>query len=460
MPTQLFHPSPEATTPACGCASIAPAVAHVTIQLTFGGELQDYDVAMRRQLRSELAQRLQIDRNAPQLDRSVRENMLVEGRFDACIDLPLSVLATSEEHPHTLAEEIASWEGQELGGKTLLEAIVRPDFPACAREYDPAAAWWLALLSGLAYREKEFAARHLEFDGFSKVTFFDVNGTQGYLAQHPGMGGHGPFAVLAFRGTEVDIKDILTDLRISQRRISCDDHTAHEGFLSALDEVWSAPRPPQWDGKKISVGWFGHDGVEQALDAIEVHGPLFMTGHSLGGALATLAAYRRPPAALYTFGSPRVAGKDLARHLNGEQGINAWRVVNSTDIVPRVPPPLGYRHVGHLVYLTFEGSVARYRTGILALGRFVFEMYVKLGMIALAWLPKSLTRFRNPGVFGNHKITEYIRKLEGNLPLAALSAEQAAALTTTTDGEISPARPPLTLLADDASDLGSLRRAA
>lgn len=454
MVTRIFDPTQETQSAACGCASTSPAETSVTIQLTFSGGPEEYDVAMRRQLRAELAERLQLDRAAPQPDRAARENMLADGRFDVLVDLPLAALITSEDHPHTLAEEIASWEGRELAGKTLNEAIVRPNFPACARDYDPAAAWWMALLSGLAYREKEFAARHLDFDGFTKVTFFDVNGTQGYLAQHPGMGGHGPFAVLAFRGTENDIKDILTDLRIAKRRTRCDEggHTAHEGFLSALDEVWSVPRPPQWEGKRISVGWFGHDGVEQALDAIEVNGPLFMTGHSLGGALATLAAYRRPPAALYTFGSPRVAGTDLAAHLNGEQGLNVWRVVNSTDIVPRVPPPLGYRHVGKLVYLTFDGSVAHYRTGLLALGRYLFEMYVRLGMIVLAWLPKSLTRFRNPGVFGNHKITEYIRKLEGNLPMASLTAEAA--------GQLATAPSPRDKLASEPATTGVMSKAA
>ena len=416
MQTRLFDPSLEQADPACGRVGSAPLANCVTIQLTFSGAAADYDIALRRRLRSELAERLKLELSSLRPGRAARDNMLVDGRFDVYVDLPKEVLAASDERPHALADEIAGWEGGELAGLTLNEALVRPDFPTCAREYDPAAAWWLALLSGLAYREKEFAARHLELDGFSKVTFFDVNGTQGFLAQHPGMGRHGPFAVLSFRGTENDFKDLLTDIRIAKKRVRCDGHTAHEGFVSALDEVWSAPSPPQWEGKRINVGWYGYDGVEQALDAIEARGPLFMTGHSLGGALATLAAYRRPPAALYTFGSPRVAGTDLAAHLNGEAGLNAWRVVNSTDIVPRVPPPFGYRHVGNLVYLTFEGGVAQYKSGLKALGRYVFELYCRLGMLALSLLPRSLTKLRTPGVFGNHKITEYIRKLEGNLP--------------------------------------------
>jgi hypothetical protein len=408
---------------------------------TFEGQPAEYDIAMRSQLRGELAQRLKLQRTDLQPSRLARQNVFVPERFDVAVELPLAAAAGREVE---LAAEIASWEGAELAGKPLAEAMVRPDFPACSRDYDPAAAWWLALLAGLAYQDKEMAARHLEFDGFTKVTFFDVNGTQGFLAEHAGMGPHGPFAVLSFRGTENDFRDVLTDIRVSKKRIRCDGLSAHSGFVEALDEVWSAPPPPQWDGKRIRIGWYGFDGVEQALNAIDVEGPLFMTGHSLGAALATLAAHRRRPAALYTFGSPRVAGTDLAKHLNGEDGLKAWRVVNSTDFVPRVPPPFGYRHVGKLVYLTFEGQVAHYRTGLKALGRFAFELYCRLGMLLLALLPKTFTKIRTPGVFGNHKITEYIRKLEGNLPALTPPAGQA--------DQASPSLAALAMESDDRDD--------
>ena len=54
------------------------------------------------------------------------------------------------------------------------------------------------------------------------------------------------------------------------------------GFRTALEDVW-----PE---------------LETVLD--KVAQPIFYTGHSLGGALAMLAASRRPPLALYTFGAP------------------------------------------------------------------------------------------------------------------------------------------------------------
>jgi hypothetical protein len=81
--------------------------------------------------------------------------------------------------------------------------------------------------------------------------------------------------------------------------------------------------------------------------------PVFFTGHSLGGALAIVAASLvavEPgvQVVVYTFGSPRTGGAkffdDYALRLGG----STFRLINGTDIVPTVPPPLsgGYRHVG------------------------------------------------------------------------------------------------------------------
>ena len=64
---------------------------------------------------------------------------------------------------------------------------------------------------------------------------------------------------------------------------------------------------------------------------------MYFTGHSLGGALAILAATLISPTrhgAVYTFGAPRVANYKFFFGLK----MPIFRVVNSADIVPRVPP--------------------------------------------------------------------------------------------------------------------------
>ena len=67
---------------------------------------------------------------------------------------------------------------------------------------------------------------------------------------------------------------------------------------------------------------------------------IFVTGHSLGGALATLAAadlaVAQIPAATYTFASPRVGDPAFAIEFN-KSVPTCWRVVNTEDIVTTVP---------------------------------------------------------------------------------------------------------------------------
>lgn len=131
----------------------------------------------------------------------------------------------------------------------------------------------------------------------------------------------------AFRGTERDGRDILRDLRALpwwDRRLGW----CHAGFLKGVRRIWPA--------------------LVVALGAHE--GPVVFTGHSKGGAEATVAAAMmtlagKRPAALVTFGSPRVtmSGR-IARLLTGVQ---VRRYVNGDDCVPRLPWMLGlYRHVG------------------------------------------------------------------------------------------------------------------
>ncbi len=106
----------------------------------------------------------------------------------------------------------------------------------------------------------------------------------------------------------------------------------HTGFSEALERVWSEIQTP----------------LEAAA------GRLLCTGHSLGAALATLAAARRPGSTLFTYGSPRVGDADFVAALEGQ--IVVKRYVNCCDLVTRVPPR-PYRHVGRRIYIDHEGRI-------------------------------------------------------------------------------------------------------
>jgi predicted lipase len=101
---------------------------------------------------------------------------------------------------------------------------------------------------------------------------------------------------------------------------------AHEGFLQSYAAVAGA----------IRAGLGGLDGASR----------IYVAGHSLGAALATLALpdlgadLGGKMAGLYTFGSPRVGDAVFSRVYDAAFGARSFRIVNSSDIVTSVPLPV------------------------------------------------------------------------------------------------------------------------
>ncbi|XP_049344503.1 uncharacterized protein LOC125808879 [Solanum verrucosum] len=165
--------------------------------------------------------------------------------------------------------------------------------------------------------------------------------------------------VVAFRGTEqTKWKDLVTDLMLvpaglNPERIGGDfkqEVQVHSGFLSAYDSV----RIRLISLIKKAIGYRDDD-----LDTPNKW-HVYVTGHSLGGALATLLALELSSSQLakhgairvtmYNFGSPRVGNKKFSEVYN-EKVKDSWRVVNHRDIIPTVPRLMGYCHVAQPVYL-------------------------------------------------------------------------------------------------------------
>jgi len=211
-----------------------------------------------------------------------------------------------------------------------------PAFDPTAPAYSPVNALWLAELSRLAYRHdaEEDApppmptrTHFLDHAGFSQRQFFlsKETGTQAILAD---CGNPSPFTVLVFRGTEQNIKDYLTNLQFWKLSLVNNNTEVHAGFAEALDSVWR----------------------DMAAALATLNGPIFYTGHSMGAALAILAAARHSPSAVYTFGSPRVGNQAFIASLGN---VAIYRVVDDEDVVTTVPSEaLGFRHVGTEVRLS------------------------------------------------------------------------------------------------------------
>ncbi|HJS17239.1 MAG TPA: lipase family protein [Anaerolineales bacterium] len=253
--------------------------------------------------------------------------------------------------------------------------------PIVRAAYSDRMAWILASMAHLAYDkfENEDALEllkvKLESGGFELVETFNSKetDTQAFLTKNT------EFAVLAFRGTEVNkLTDIRIDVRASKASVL--EGRLHSGFRLAYDSV----------AKDIEKNVL-------ALGKL----PLYITGHSLGAALATVATQRmehnprirQKIAACYTFGSPRVGNNNYDRDFKSP----IYRVVNTTDIVTVVPLlTMGYIHIGDVRFLGSKDG--DFRRGIPILRRMYFFFLTLL---------KSFSP-----VVGDHAIVEYRRKLE------------------------------------------------
>ena len=215
------------------------------------------------------------------------------------------------------------------------------EFDPRARDYSPANAYSLALLSDLAYSSKGVVKRRLKSWGFDEdaFDFFDRGDTQAFVTANDDC------VLLAFRGTEQLLADWLSDLHIHLTGGPLGK--VHEGFAAGLNAVW------------LDVLQALRDLQAEDRDAGRPPRTLWVTGHSLGAALATLAVAKlieraEPVDGLYTYGSPRCGDADFSAAFDARFS-SAYRIVNRNDVVTRVPLRPLYRHVGTVKYIDDNG---------------------------------------------------------------------------------------------------------
>jgi len=216
-----------------------------------------------------------------------------------------------------------------------------PDWKA--KDFNLANAYVLAEFANLAYDENEERAKRaitekIEEKGVIKgtfkmnwVQFFRFEDTEALFAYN------NDAVILSFRGTSSFV-DALTDAKIKLIPDPKTKGRIHEGFKTGLDKVWNSV-------------WY-------SMGRKRTGRTIWVTGHSLGGALAVNAAARlefdknQTIGGLYTFGQPRVGDQAFIDACDRKFGDRYFRFVHNKDIVPRVPTrKMGFEHKGIFKYI-------------------------------------------------------------------------------------------------------------
>ena len=187
---------------------------------------------------------------------------------------------------------------------------------------------FLAYCSKLAYRTKEEIRAELSGLGF------DLKGNNFFFSSSETdtqcfVTGDRKKIVIAFRGTEGKLEDWATNVQVFKETWTELNPLGevHNGFYEALTSVWSD--------------------IEEEINTLRTENQsIWLTGHSLGGALATLAAStlkfqgsRIDFNGLYTFGQPRLADHRFSKTFNDSLKKKCFRMVNNNEYKRRQAPP-------------------------------------------------------------------------------------------------------------------------
>ena len=217
-------------------------------------------------------------------------------------------------------------------------------------------------------------------------------GLDGYIASNDAM------ILIVFRGTDVyHLKSLLADVNVVP---AWNDFLkrplvyVHSGFKTAFDQFRPHIRSFLDDDKART----GNSGKK-----------VWIVGHSLGGAMATMAAAWLSTQTDYgvqgviTMGAPSVGSAGFRDEYNSRLGTRHYRIINQEDPVSRALAPPAFAAVGQLQYIHHDGTHQIVR-------RNDYDADV-VGHFALHGLEAPLLFLHD-----RHHLEEYFALIEGNVP--------------------------------------------
>ncbi len=233
------------------------------------------------------------------------------------------------------------------------------NFDPAATSFNAANALLLAQLCNAAYLNDEPARSAAQQLGLTGFIWIDL--TEHFEDVYAVAAGGSGFVVIAFRGTK-DFNNWMTDFRASPVSFpwlfeSCPDvGDIHAGFGHAVRDAWN----------KIQAAVEGLIPTPDVAPDMPQQPTFWLTGHSLGGALAVLAgaafsmwsgAPIRSVSGIYTFGQPRVGLYRFCGNYDHLLSRKTFRFVNNKDLVPRVPfRGFDYADIGQMIHFDSGGT--------------------------------------------------------------------------------------------------------
>lgn len=232
------------------------------------------------------------------------------------------------------------------------------NFNSSATDYDAENAYAFALISQLVYEpfnesetQKAEVVKTAKNWGYDDVYFFhnennEINDSEALVLVNA------ESVVVAFRGSEKDSRDWGNNARF--KKVNYLGGNVHRGFLKAFTDVWTI----EDDDTQMLM----KDRVRKEMQGTQRS--LWFTGHSLGGAMAILAAASwaiqessaGKVSGVYTYGQPRVGDQTFTNKFNPPLRSNTFRVINNNDVVARIPN-IGYTDVGQVKYFDEDGDL-------------------------------------------------------------------------------------------------------
>jgi Lipase (class 3) len=220
--------------------------------------------------------------------------------------------------------------------------------------------------------------------------------------------------ILCFRGTEPrNVINWLTDASVRVEPVPGMGRV-HGGFYRNVVFIWNRIEEAL---QQALDGFTPHDGgAEERLPPLE---NLYICGHSLGAAMAVVAAarifgsekyreWKRRVRGVYTYGQPIVGDREFARVCGHRFGRMLFRHVYKHDLVPRLPPTTTgpFVHFGE----EYRGSDDGWEPSNTAV-RQVRSVMLSAGIGVLAWVFRQLRpvgRVQLPFSIDDHSPNNYL----------------------------------------------------